>query len=326
MDRNTITSHADSETAAAGPPRWQLFAAFASVYIIWGSTYLAIRFAIETLPPFFMSGVRFLVAGVIMIAWARLRGAPWPTRVQWRSAAIVGALLLAGGNGGVTWGEQFVPSGLTALMIATVPLWVVLLDWLRPGGRRPLPAVFIGVGLGLVGLGLLIGPGQLGDAVHPVGAAVVLLAALLWSMGTVYGNKADLPDAPLMASGVEMFSGALVLVAAGFLTGETARLDLPGVTMRSALAMLYLIVFGSLVGFTSYSWLIRNAPPAQTATYAYVNPIVAVFLGWALADEVLTLRMLVGAGVTLLGVAIITAHRGRRRRRLRRSQSTASSL
>lgn len=324
MDHRTTISATDSDTVEPGPLRWQLFAAFAAVYVIWGSTYLAIRFAIETLPPFFMSGGRFLVAGVVMIVWARLRGAAWPTRVQWRSAAIVGALLLAGGNGGVTWGEQFVPSGLTALLIATVPLWVVLLDWLRPGGRRPLPAVFLGVGLGLVGLVLLIGPGQLGAAVHPVGAAVVLLAALLWSMGTVYGNKADLPDAPLMASGVEMFSGALVLVAAAFLTGETARLDLPGVSLRSVLAMLYLIVFGSLIGFTAYSWLIRNAPPAQTATYAYVNPIVAVLLGWGLADEVLTPRMLVGAGVTLLGVAIITAYRGRRRRRLQELKAARS--
>lgn len=317
MDGTRTVVATDSQVTV-GPRRWQLFAAFAAVYLIWGSTYLAIRFAIETLPPFLMSGVRFLVAGVMMIAWARSRGASWPTRLQWRSAAIVGTLLLAGGNGGVTWGEQFVPSGLTALMIATVPLWVVVLDWLRPGGRRPAPAVFVGVGLGLAGLALLVGPGQLGGAVHPVGAAVVLLAALLWSVGTVYGNRADLPDAPLMASGVEMFSGALVLVAAGLITGETARLALPAVTLRSWLSMLYLIVFGSLVGFTCYSWLIRNAPPAQTATYAYVNPIVAVFLGWALADEVLTGRMLVGAVVTVLGVAIITAFRGRRRRQERR--------
>lgn len=314
MDSTTVVG-TGSEEAAVGPPRWQLFAAFAAVYVIWGSTYLAIRFAIETLPPFFMAGGRFLVAGIVMMAWARLRGAGWPTRVQWRSAAIVGALLLAGGNGGVTWGEQFVPSGLTALMIATVPLWVVLLDWLRPGGRRPLPAVFLGVGIGLVGLVVLIGPGQFGGAVHPVGAAVILLAALLWSVGTVYGNRADLPDAPLMASGVEMFSGALVLVFAGFVSGEVGQVNLAAVSSRSVLAMLYLIVFGSLVGFTAYSWLIRNAPPAQTATYAYVNPIVAVFLGWALADEVLTPRMLVGAAVTLLGVAIITAFRGRRRRK-----------
>jgi drug/metabolite transporter (DMT)-like permease len=209
----------------------------------------------------------------------------------------------------VTWGEQYVASGLTSLLIATVPLWVVLLAWIGPGGHRPQPRVFVGVGLGLLGLVLLVGPGQLGGAVHPAGALAVLLAALLWSIGTVYGNRADLPQAPLMASGVEMFSGALVLTAAGLLTGEVARVDPGAVTARSALAVLYLIVFGSLVGFTCYSWLIRNAPPAQTATYAYVNPIVAVFLGWALAGEVLTGRMLLGAAVTLAGVAVITVYR-----------------
>jgi len=274
------------------------------------------------MPPFFMSGGRFLIAGSLMVVWARWRGAPWPSRIQFRSAAIVGVLLLAGGNGGVTWAEQLVPSGLTSLLVVTVPLWVVLLEWLRPGGRRPLPAVFVGVGLGLVGLALLIGPGQLGVAVDPLGAAVLLCAALIWSTGTLYGNKADLPAAPLMASGLEMFSGAMALLFAALLTGEVARVDLAGVTPRSAIALLYLIVFGSLIGFTCYSWLIRNAPPAQTATYAYMNPIVAVFLGWAVAGEALTLRMLLGAGVTVFAVAIITTFRGRRRR-LRRREAVA---
>lgn len=300
--------------SASAAPRWQLALALGAVYLVWGSTYLGIRIAIETLPPFVMSGVRFLIAGAVMIAWARLRGAPWPTRVQTRSAAIVGVFLLAGGNGGVTWAEQYVPSGLASLLIATVPLWVVLLAWLFPGGRRPTPRTFAGVGLGLLGLVLLVGPGQLGGAVHPLGTSALLLAALLWSIGTLYGNRADLPQAPLMASGVEMFSGALVLSLLGLLTGEVARVDPGAVTLRSALAVAYLIVFGSLVGFTSYSWLIRNAAPTLTATYAYVNPVVAVFLGWALADEVLTARMLLGAALTLAGVAVITLAQGRRRR------------
>ncbi len=296
-----------------GPARWQFVLAFGAVYLIWGSTYLAIKFAIETLPPFLMSGARFFVAGLLMIGWARLRGAEWPTRRQLRGAAIVGLLLLAGGNGGVSWAEQFVPSGLTSLLIATVPVWVVLLTWLRPGGRRPAGRVLAGVALGLAGLALLVGPGQLHVAVHGVGAVVVLAAALSWSVGTIYGNQTDLPEAPLMASGLEMFSGSLALTAVGLLTGEAGAVSLEAVSLRSALAFGYLIVFGSLIGFTCYSWLIRNAAPTQTATYAYVNPIVAVFLGWALADEALTGRMVLGAVVTLVGVAVITAYRGRGR-------------
>lgn len=303
-------SSASSEQAAPG--RWQLILAFAAVYTIWGSTYLAIRFAIETLPPFLMAGLRFLIAGLLLVAWSRLRGAPWPTRRQTRAAALVGVLLVAGGNGGVTWAEQFVPSGLASLLVATVPVWVVLLMWLKPGGRRPQGRVLAGVGLGLFGLFLLIGPGQLNQAVNAAGALALLTAALLWSAGTIYGNGADMPRAPLMASGIEMFSGALALLAVGLLTGEAVRVNLDAVSLRSTLAFLYLIIFGSLIGFTCYSWLIRNAPPAKTATYAYVNPIVAVFLGWAFAGEDLTGRMLLGASVTLVGVAVITAYRGRR--------------
>lgn len=315
MGTSSLPASASADQTKEAPAQWKLILAFAAVYTIWGSTYLAIRFAIETLPPFLMSGFRFLIAGLVMISWARFRGAPWPSKRQFRAAAVVGLFLLAGGNGGVTWAEQFVPSGLASLLVATVPLWVVMLMWLRPGGRRPQGRVLAGVGLGLMGLLLLIGPGQLNEAVHAGGALALMLAAMLWSMGTIYGNEADLPEAPLMASGLEMFSGALALTTVGFLTGEAGQINLDAVTFRSVLAFFYLIIFGSLIGFTCYSWLIRNAPPAKTATYAYVNPIVAVFLGWALAGEALTGRMIVGAVVTLAGVAVITAYRGRRNRK-----------
>lgn len=302
------------------PARWHLYLAFAAVYLSWGTTYLGIRFAVETLPPLLMSGLRFVISGGLMIAWARARGATWPTRLQGRSAAIVGLFLLFGGNGGVTWAEQFVPSGLTALLIASVPLWVVLMDWLRPGGRRPAGEVFVGVALGLLGLFLLVGPGQLSGpgAIHTVGAAVVLLAAFLWAMGTVYGSNAEMPAAPLMGSGLQMLSGGLALTVGGLFLGEAGAFQPATVSTRSLLAMLYLIVVGSFVGFTAYSWLLRNAPPAQTATYAYVNPVVAVFLGWLLAEETLTPRMLLGAVVIVTAVAIITTFRGRRLSRKRR--------
>lgn len=301
-----------AETPPVAPPGWQFVLAFAAVYIIWGSTYLAIKFAIETLPPFLMAGVRFLIAGTVMIGWARWRGAEWPTRAQARGAAVVGLLLLAGANGGLTWAEQFVPTGIASLVIATVPMWVTLLTWVQPGGRRPRGTVLVGVGLGLLGLLLLVGPGQLNVTISGVGVAALLTSALLWSTGTVYGHGAEMPRAPLMASGVQMFSGALALLVVGMAAGEAGQVSLAGLSLRSGLALGYLVVFGSLIGFTSYSWLIRNAAPAQTATYAYVNPIVAVFLGWALAGEALTGRMVVGALVTLAGVAVITMYRGRR--------------
>lgn len=299
--------------ARAEPTRARLIAAFAAVYLIWGSTYLAIRFAIETLPPFLMAGTRFLVAGAILYAFTRARGAARPTRAHWRSTAIVGALLLWVGNGGVTWAEQWVPSGVTALLVATVPFWMVLADWLRPGGTRPGAMVVGGLLLGFTGLVILIGPASWpgGEGVHPLGAAVLMVSTVAWSVGSIYSRGADLPERPLQATGMEMLAGGALLTALGLASGEAARFDPGTVSLRSWLALLYLIVFGSLVGFSAYIWLLGVTAPARAATYAYVNPVVAVLLGWGLAGETLAPRTLAAVVVIIGAVALITTARGR---------------
>lgn len=291
--------------------RAKLVAAFAAVYVIWGSTYLAIRFAIETIPPFFMAGARFLIAGGVLYAWVRLRGAERPTRAQWGAATIVGGLLLLGGNGAVVWAEQYVPSGLASLLVATVPVWMVLLDWARAGGTRPSAVVLAGVALGLGGLVLLVDPRSLasGSAADPIGAAVLVLGSLAWAVGSLYSKRAKMPTVPLLATGMQMLAGGALLVLAGLLTGEVARFAPHAVSARSVSALMYLVVFGSLVGFTAYIWLLRVATPAQVSTYAYVNPVVAVFLGWALAGEPLTPRTLLAAAVIVGAVVLVTAGR-----------------
>ncbi len=305
-----MSTHDDT----GAPSRTRIMAAFAAVYLIWGSTYLAIRFAIETLPPFLMAGVRFTLAGALLYGFLRLRGAPRPERVHWRSAAIVGVLMLVGGNGGVTWAEQYVPSGIAALMIATVPLWIVVLDWLRPGGVRPTPPVIIGLVLGFVGLVLLVGPGELAGSrrINLVGGGALLVAALLWSIGSLYSRRAPLPTkVPLQGTAMEMLVGGLVLLMLGTATGEWARFDPAAVSLRSVLAVAYLIAFGSWIGFSSYVWLLKATAPARAATYAYVNPVVAVFLGWLLANEPLTIRTLLAAAIIISAVVIITRYRPR---------------
>ena len=286
-------------------------AAFAAIYLIWGSTYLGIRFAIETLPPFLMAAIRFLIAGTLLYTRARLRGAPPGTRVQWRDAAILGGLMLLGGNGGVTWAEQRVPSGLAALLIATIPLWMVVLDALRPGGAWPGRRVTFGVGMGLIGILLLIGPGQItgSRSIDTLGAAVLLFAALSWAIGSLYVRRAQLPAAPLQGTAMEMLAGSLWLFLAGGVSGEWGRLDLASVSVRSWMALGYLVVFGSIIAFSAYVWLLRVSTPARASTYAFVNPVVAVFLGWALADEPLTAQTLLAAAVIVAAVAMITTGR-----------------
>ncbi|HUV27559.1 MAG TPA: EamA family transporter, partial [Anaerolineales bacterium] len=286
-----------------------IWAALIAIYIVWGSTYLAIRFAVETMPPFLAAGFRFLIAGAVLYAFRRLRGDPTPLRIEWRSAAIVGLFLLVGGNGGVMWAEQRVASGIASLMIASVPLWMALLDSLRPGGRRPNSWVVVGVLAGFAGILVLIGPAQLigiEGEVDLLGALVLLLAAFFWAVGSLYNRGARLPDSPLLATGMEMLAGSLGLLILGTVTGEWGQLDLAAISTRSWLGFAFLVVFGSWVGFASYIWLLRVAPTMLVSTYAYVNPLVAILLGSLLAGEELTARVLLAAVFILGSVVLIT--------------------
>jgi drug/metabolite transporter (DMT)-like permease len=295
------------------PSRAQVVTAFAAIYVIWGSTYLAIRYAIESLPPFLMAGARFLIAGAILYVVARRRGAPAPVAMNWRAAVIAGALLLVGGNGAVVWSEQRVASGAAALLVATVPLWMVLLEGLRKGGERPSGRVIAGVVLGLVGLALLIGPSELagGGRIDLIGAAALLIGTLSWAVGSLYTRHAKLPDSPFLSVALEMLCGGSLLVVLGLVTGESARLHLGAVSARSLLAFLYLVTFGALLGFTAYIWLLKVSTPARVSTYAYVNPVVAVFLGWLLGGETISARMMMAAGIIVIAVAAITAPTGK---------------
>ncbi|HEX8386319.1 MAG TPA: EamA family transporter [Rubricoccaceae bacterium] len=292
-------------TAEPPPSRAALLAAFAALYVIWGSTYLAIRFAIETMPPFTMAGVRFLAAGAVLYAWSRARGASPPTRPQWKTAVVVGACLLLLGNGLVTWAELTVPSGVAALLVASVPMWMVVLDAVRPGGVRPRGAVVAGLALGLVGIVVLVGPvGFGGEPVDGLGALALCGAAFSWALGSVYQRSAPKADETLLNVGMQMLAGGVLLVLAGLAFGE--RLDVAAVSARSAGALAYLVFVGAIVGYSAYVWLLKVTTPAKAATYAYVNPVVAVVLGWAFAGEPLGWRVAGSAVAVVAAVVLIT--------------------
>jgi drug/metabolite transporter (DMT)-like permease len=295
--------------------RFQIAAAFAAVYLIWGSTYLAIRFVIETLPPFFMAGTRFLVAGLFLYVLARWRSNSQASISHWGTAFVVGGFMLLGGHGAVVLAEQWIPSGLTSLLIATVPLWMVLIDWLRCGSKLDIRVVG-GLVLGFAGVVLLIGSMETlgGSYIDIIGAAIVVFGSFLWANGSLYSRSAKMPSSPLLATAMEMTAGGLLLLLASLITGELGKVRLDLVSARSAIAWVYLIIFGSLIAFTSYIWLLKMTTPAKVSTYAYVNPIVAMFLGWALADEPLTIQNLIAAAVILTSVLVITVY-GRNGRR-----------
>jgi drug/metabolite transporter (DMT)-like permease len=291
--------------------RGQILAAFASIYLIWGSTYLAISYAVETIPPFLMGGVRFVISGAMLYLWARYRGATRPTRLHWRNAIIAGAFLLLGGNGAVVWAEQFVPSGLTALLVSILPFWLVIIEWVRPPRKRPSGAVFIGLVLGFVGIVVLVGPSDVGGHgdVNPLGALVLMLGSLSWAIGSFWSRDAQLPESGLLTTGMEMLGGGVLLLIVGAATGELAHANIHRISSASAEGLLYLITFGSLLGFTSYIWLLDKVSPARLGTYAYVNPVVAVLLGWAIAGERLSIRTGVAAAIVICAVALITTAR-----------------
>jgi len=294
-------------------PRTKLIAAFAAIYFIWGSTFLAIKFAIASVPPFSMAAIRFLIAGGALYGYALLRSPLRPRPIHWLHAFIIGALMLGIGNGAVVWAELRISSGLTALVVSIIPLWVVILDWLRPRGEKPHGAVLVGVLSGLAGMALLIGPGAFGRSdVDTTAALVLLLGSFTWSVATVFGRMAAVPGYPPLTSAMQMLSGAACLMLLSVIAGEPSRISAASFTWQAIAAMLYLAVFGSIVAFSAYSWLMRVAEPAKIATYAYVNPVIAMLLGWALAGEKLGLRTLIAGAVILAGVALITTGMSRK--------------
>jgi len=290
-------------------PLWLVLAAFAAVYIIWGSTYLGIRFAVETIPPFLMAGARHFVAGIVLFAFARLRGAAAPTWRQWRDASFVGMLLLAIGNGGLSWAEQQVPSGTAALLCALTPLWMVLLDWLRPSGVRPRALVGAGLVVGFVGVGLLArGHGEHHQAVYGWSVAVVMLAVFCWAYGSMFNRSAQKPASPFLGVAMQMIAGGAILFGMAATHGEYGQFHFNQVTAVSFGSWLYLTIFGSLIGYTAYIWLLHASTPARVATYAYVNPLIAVLLGCTFGHEAFSHELIV-AGVLII-VAVVLIVRG----------------
>lgn len=297
---------------AVAARRGSVIAAFIAIYLIWGSTYLGIRFAIETIPPFLLSASRFGLAGLIMLIAAAVRGETAVTAAQFRTGAIVGAMLMFG-NSLVGVAEKRIPSGVAALLVAMTPLFMVLLEWARPGGRRPTLLVAIGLFIGLSGVVALVGPASFGTGarVDLIGAAIVIFGSFAWSAGAIYSRHAPKPASALMMTAIQMLVGGAFVGLLSVLRGELTTFDVSAVSTHSIAAWFYLFTFGSLIGFTAFVYLLRVSTPARVATYAYVNPVVAVLLGWVLGGETISARMLVAAVIIIGGVALITAAEGR---------------
>jgi drug/metabolite transporter (DMT)-like permease len=286
------------------------------LYVVWGSTYLGISIAVETIPPFLMAAVRFFLAGLLLLTWSIAReGRAFvvPTRREWRDSAIVGALLIGGGMGMVAFGEQTIPSGITALLIAMMPVWVAILGRIFLGERLPRLAI-VGIVVGFAGVAILVGPSAFGGtgALDPLGLAAILFSPIAWASGSLFAShRAVLPKRPLVATGVQMALGGVLLAVMGGVTGEFAALDVGAISRESVLALLYLLVLGSLVAFTVYGWMLRVAPLPLVATYAYVNPVIAVILGAIVLDETIDSRTVVAGAVIVFSVALTVTARGR---------------
>ena len=287
--------------------RAAVFWSFAAIYFVWGSTYLGIRVVVAAVPPLLAAGFRFLLAGAILYGWARLRGVPRPARRLWSPAALLGALFFLFGNGGVSWAETRLPSGLAALLAATSPLFTVIFESARGGWHRPPLRVGLGIAAGLGGVALLVAPGNFIGGGHAdlAGAAAITLAALAWAAGSVTSHAVPLDAPPLLATGMKMLTGGLLLVLAGLVFGEGGRLHASAITPRVLFAWSYLVVFGSLIGFSAFTYLLRVTTPQKVSTSAYVNPLVAVALGWVILGERITPRTFVSAAVIIGGVMLI---------------------
>lgn len=289
--------------------RLSIAGALAIVYTVWGSSYLAIKIALESLPPLTMAGARFVIGGAVLHAFARWRGAAPATARHWRSGFTIGALLMVGGNGGVCWAQQHVPSGISALLIATTPLWMTLLGWLQGASARPAARTVAGLLLGFGGVALLVvlSGKDVSGRIDPLGAAALLCSAASWAQGSLLSRRVDLPPSATLATSLHMTGGGLLLLGVGLVAGEGARIELARISARSVWAVVYLTVVASLVAFTAYVWLLRAAPPALVSTYAYVNPVIAIGLGWAIAGERVSPALVVSAAVIIAGVALIVS-------------------
>lgn len=301
------SSRAPLATPSVHSPTVLLYTAFAAVYVIWGSTYLAIRVGVESFPPLLLAGWRHLTFGLLLYPFLRWKTGVRPTAAHWRTAVISGCLLLFLGNGLVCVAEQTVPSGVTALLVATVSLWMVLVDWLRPGGTRPAVRVVAGLLLGFAGLALLVGPKDLGGSgrVSPVGVAILALASFAWACGSLYSKHGGMPTSPLLGAAMQSLSGGVALWIASFFSGEWSNLHISAISVRSWMALGYLIVFGSMMGFTAYIYILKHSTATRVATYAFVNPVVALFLGWLILSEPITFRTILAAAVILTAVLLV---------------------
>ncbi len=298
------------------PSRTALLAGFAAIYIIWGSTYLGIRIVVETVPAFLMASVRFLVAGLIVAGFIALTRGFRATRAQWRDNAIIGGFLCLGGNGLVSWAEEKVPSGIATLIISAGPVFIVLMDWavhafFQDGkrGSKPTALTFAGLGLGFTGLAILVGPDVLAtgvDSLDPWRVLGLLGATFFWGVGMIIMRYVREPAEPFTASGIQMICGSGWLLLASVATGEFSRFEPGAISSRSVMAWTYVVIFGSLIGFSTFTWLMKHSTPAKVSTYAYVNPIVAVFLGWLVLHETVNPRIFVAAAIIIAGVALIT--------------------
>jgi len=310
MSSGDEVSHANGPRQ---PSRASIALAFAALYLIWGSTYLGIRVAIETLPPFLMAGMRFAIAGLLLFGYLIARGSPWPTAAQWKYQFIAGLFLLLGGNAVVSWAELRTPSGITCLILGASPLFLVILDWIRPGGKRPKAVLAAGVAVGIIGVALLVGPGSIpeGDRPPMIDVVALILASVSWWIGSLYIKHTKSGTSLVMASAMQMLSASASMLLMGWILGEGRGLHLGEVSMRSWVAFAYLVVAGSLVAFPVFVWLLEHSTPAKVSTYAYVNPVVALVLGWAILGEPMNMRMALATVIIIGAVAIITIGKAR---------------
>ena len=296
---------APNAPAATRDSRHWVPIAFLAVYIIWGSTYLAIRIAVESIPPFAMAAMRHTLVGLILYPLLRWKTGIRPTAQNWVTSAVTGIGLLCIANGGLGWAELRVPSGVAALLVGTVSLWLVLVDWLRPSGKRPSARVFIGLILGFAGLFLLVGPSNFGgQRTDPVGTAVLIICAFVWACASLYSKHRPAPSSPLLVVAMQSLTGGAALWITTLRTGEMHDLHFAAITTRSWLAVLYLIVFGSGMGFTAYLYILKKSTAAKVSTYGFVNPVVALFLGWLFLNEQITTRTLLAATIIVTAVVL----------------------